>query len=342
MEEVGIVQDVSGVEGAASPDIGQRPGSLIHFKFKTASARGRVATRTTKVMAELMKRLGSWLLAAVMAIQLLSTMAPKAALAVELQFPRTWLADEGRLLSGYLRTAKDDLFTRADAASARIAAKWEKSPIALTEMKGYVKETLRNRRGTFTPEQLYELIPDAIKTSAQSTEEFLRSRDLSHIKSARSSPGQENDIANVIFEKMKWNRDRGSVNMTANELMRVHLDNFAESIMPALRAKGTAAIRGGLVVALLELPVATAENFILVRGQGKVWQDALQDVAKKLAVSGISGTFVYVGIGMLGLPAGEVAVPLAIIGGTVYFWSAGERIWRAVDKVGGLSKVLSR
>ncbi|MXW12209.1 MAG: hypothetical protein F4Z73_04940 [Synechococcus sp. SB0668_bin_13] len=199
-----------------------------------------------------------------------------------------------------------------------------------------VKRTLRNRRGNFTPEQLYERIPVPIKTSAKATEEFLGSRDLSHIKLVKNAPGRESDIANVLFEKVKWNRARGAADMTVHELMRARLDNFAESIVPALKATGTTGLQGALIGALLELPVATAENFILVRGEGRTWQDALQDVAKKAGKGAIYGSgagTVYAGIVMLGVPVEAVAAPLAIIGGTMYIWSAKERVWQAIDKV---------
>ncbi|MXY62538.1 MAG: hypothetical protein F4Y87_03685 [Synechococcus sp. SB0665_bin_28] len=119
------------------------------------------------------------------------------------------------------------------------------------------------------------------------------------------------------------------------------LSTTAPKAALAFEATGTTGLQGALIGALLELPVATAENFILVRGEGRTWQDALQDVAKKAgkgAVYGSGAGTVYAGIVMLGVPveavaAPVVAAPLAIIGGTMYIWSAKERVWQAIDKV---------
>ncbi|MCY3654908.1 MAG: hypothetical protein OXG70_07840 [Cyanobacteria bacterium MAG IRC1_bin_28] len=114
------------------------------------------------------------------------------------------------------------------------------------------------------------------------------------------------------------------------------LSTTAPKAALAFEATGTTGLQGALIGALLELPVATAENFILVRGEGRTWQDALQDVAKKAGKGAIYGSgagTVYAGIVMLGVPVEAVAAPLAIIGGTMYIWSAKERVWQAIDKV---------
>ena len=240
----------------------------------------------------------------------------------------------------HLRTVRDLLLTRAAAVSAGIGAACAKVPLSLAEMteatQGYVRDTLVNRRGDFSAEQLYELVPDAIKTKAQATEKFLRSRDLSHIESVKNSPELESDITNVIFENASKNRSRKEAYMKPDEQMRVHLDNFAESIVPGLQSMGTAALQGAVVGALLELPVAAAENFILVQGEGKTWQDASRDVIEKVGkrgFSGAAGAAVFTGIAMLGVPTGAVAAPLAIVGGITYVWSTSDRVWQAIDDV---------
>jgi len=237
-----------------------------------------------------------------------------------------------------LNTGLYELFARAAAAIGIGAVIVERAaPMSLEEMEeksSYVAETLDSRRGDFSADQLWELIPETIRTKVSATEEFLKERDLSHIVSVKNNPAAESDIANLIFEKASWNRSRGAQNMTGSELFRAQLDNFAESLVPALQSTADGALRGALMGALLELPVSAAENFILVRGGGKPWQEAAKDVAKdagKKALHGAGGAAVCTGVAMFGVGVNQIALPLAIVGGVTYLWSASGRIWRAID-----------
>ncbi len=206
-------------------------------------------------------------------------------------------------------------------------------PRSLAQMPGEVVRTLVARSAKISPRALYDLIPAGVRTSADDVLTFLRERDLSHIKSRANHPELENDITNVLFEKRWWNRTRGSRNMTRWEVTRARLDNFAEGLIKGARATGVAAARGAIVGALMELPVTAAENFLLVRARGKsrneAWADIARDIGKS-AAAGAAGTVVITGVAMIGVPmAPVVAVPIAVAGGTLYSWSAAERIWRA-------------
>ena len=100
----------------------------------------------------------------------------------------------------------------------------------------------------------------------------------------------------------------------------------------APKATTAAAAKGAIVGALLELPISTVENLLLVRGRGKTLQEASVDVLKnvgKSAGAGAAGSMVVTGIALVGVPVGTMAVPLAVVGGTMYTWSAADRIWKA-------------
>ena len=126
--------------------------------------------------------------------------------------------------------------------------------------------------------------------------------------------------------------------MTGSELWRARLDNFAEGIIQGAQATAVAVAQGAVVGALLELPVTMTENLLLVRADAQTEEHAikriLSDVGKR-ATGGAAGTVVFTGIAMVGLPVKMVAMPLAIVGGTLYVCSATDRIWRARGQLAG-------
>lgn len=206
-------------------------------------------------------------------------------------------------------------------------------PQSLAEMPGEVVRTLLARSANIKPVALYNLFPAGVRTSAEDVRTFLRQRDLSHIKSRANHPELANDIGNVLFEKRWWNRTRGSRNMRSWEVARARLDNFAEAMAKGARATTVAAARGAIVGALMELPITATENILLVRAGSKTrkgaWADMARDIGKS-AAAGAAGTVVVTGVAMIGVPmAPAVAVPIAVAGGTLYTWSAAERIWKA-------------
>ena len=126
---------------------------------------------------------------------------------------------------------------------------------------------------------------------------------LSRLTSVQNAPELRSEITNVVFERMAWNRARGSDNMTKLELVRVRLDNFAEGVVHGAKATTAAAAKGAIVGALLELPISTVENLLLVRGRGKTLQEASVDVLKNVGKSAGAGA------------AGSVVVFLPPVGG---------------------------
>ena len=222
----------------------------------------------------------------------------------------------------------------AIAVGSRLAA----VPRTLAQMPSEVWQKLASRGTTISRDALYDLIPAGVKTRTDDVLAFLGKRDLSHIKSKHLQPDLANDPANVLFEKWWWNRSRGSRNMKRWEVTRARLDNFAEGVVKGAGATTVAAAKGAILGALMELPVSAAENLVLVRGKGKTRNEAWTDVARdvgKSAVTGATGTVVATGIAMIGVPmAPAVAIPIALVGSTLYTWSAAERIWKARARVG--------
>lgn len=87
--------------------------------------------------------------------------------------------------------------------------------------------------------------------------------------------------------------------------------------------------KGAAIGALIELPVTAIVGTLDVLNGRKTTQEAVTDGAKAMTtvavVGAIAGGVASSGITIPG------AVPLAVIGGAVYAWNAGSRIWEAVD-----------
>ena len=219
---------------------------------------------------------------------------------------------------------------REGVAPAAITARVAAIPKALSEMPPSVIDSLQ--RGGFSARTLYDRVPQGVKMNADAVARFLEKRDLSHIESVKNAPSRKYDLENVLFERVTWNRARGGKNMTPRELVRVRLDNFAEGVVEASKATGRGAVKGALIGALVELPVTTVENLLLVRGDRRTICEAALDAAKdigKSAAGGAAGAAVYAGIALTGANLAPFAIPLVIVGGVVYVWSARNRTWRA-------------
>lgn len=211
-------------------------------------------------------------------------------------------------------------------------------PRTLAQMPNVWQKLLtRGARLELTPEKLWKLIPEGVKTREADVMAFLGKRHLSHIKSQFRHPERASDVKNVVFEKWQWNLRRGGLDMEPSELARLRLNNFAEGVVKGARATTVAATRGAILAALMELPVSAAENVILVRGRGRTWREAWTGVARdvgKSAAAGAAGTVAVTGIAMIGVPmAPTVAVPIAVAGGTLYAYSSARRIWEARARV---------
>ena len=123
--------------------------------------------------------------------------------------------------------------------------------------------------------------------------------------------------------------------MTWGEFQSARLNNTITGIKCGFKTTVGAAAKGALFGALLELPITVVENTLHVKNNRKSVGDARMDVAKDLGTSaGFAGVTAagFTGLSLLGVTLGPAAIPLTIVGGAVYIWSAADRIWRALDE----------
>lgn len=197
-----------------------------------------------------------------------------------------------------------------------------------------VAKSLTNRAGGMSPHTLFDRIPTGVKFTEKNIIKFLKNRDVSHRISIKNDPTKAGDINNIIFEIASKNRARGSKNMTWREFQSARLNNTITGIKYGFKtAVGTAA-KGALFGALLELPITVVENTLHVKNNRKSVGEARIDVAKDIGISaGLGGVTAagFTGLSLLGITLGPVVIPLTIVGGAVYIWSAADRIWRASD-----------
>ena len=227
----------------------------------------------------------------------------------------------------------DDVNEVPESGGATAAGAWfSRSLQKLKDLPASIRQSLRNRRGNFSAEELYARIPNAVKLKAEDISEFLSRRDVSHIESVKNAPELESEVANIVFEESGSNRARGGNTMTTSELWRTQLDNFAEGIKKGAGATAAAASKAGFLAALLELPVTTVENLKLVHAEAQTADEALRQIVQDLGTQVIiaGGTAaVLTGVAVLGLPGQTLVVPIAVVGGVLYAYSAAERLAEA-------------
>ena len=210
-----------------------------------------------------------------------------------------------------------------------------------------VAETLRHRRGGIAAEKLLGKIPRGIRLVGEpATLDYLRSHDLSHIRSVKNYPELKTNPRNVIFESRRSNRARGAADMTRRALAKARLSNAARGVATCARnaactrvvaMSGATAITKGMGIgALVELPVSVAVETLHVVNGRKTVQDAVLDGAQTVGVGALFGGAamgVLTAASTFGLVVGgPVLVPLAVIGGGgAYVWMSSERIWEALD-----------
>ena len=199
-----------------------------------------------------------------------------------------------------------------------------------------VAKSLANRAGNIASDKLFELIPDGVKLSEKHIVEFITKHEVSHIKSIKNNPAKAGDVNNVVFEISSKNRARGSRNMSRAEVQSARFNNTITGIKSGLKTTVSTAAKGALFGALLELPITTVENILHVKNTRKSVGDARIDAAKDIGISaGLAGVTAagFTGLSLLGVTVtlGPAVIPLTIIGGAVYTWSATDRIWKALD-----------
>ena len=206
-------------------------------------------------------------------------------------------------------------------------------PCALKDLPTVAK-SLTNRAGGIPPHKLFDRIPTGVKLGKKSTIEFVETHHVSHLISIKNDPTKAGNITNVIFEKPSGNLARQSKDMSHVELQRVRFSNTITGIKCGFKTTVGTAAKGALFGALLELPITIVENTLHVKNNRKSIGDARIDVAKDIGISaGFAGVTAagFTGLSLLGVTLGPAVIPLTIVGGAVYIWSAADRIWKAVD-----------
>ena len=207
------------------------------------------------------------------------------------------------------------------------------APLLLKDLPT-VAETLANRTGGGTPEKLFDLIPMGVKFSEESILNFLKNHHVSHRISIKNDPTKAGNPNNVIFENPQINLARGPENMTPPEFQNAQLENLKIGIVSSGEAVLGSVARGALVAAVLELPITCIENVLHVRNNLKSVKEGVIDAAidvGKIAFVGGAVAGVLTGLSLLGVTMETVAIPLIIVGGILYVWSATDRIWKALD-----------
>ena len=197
-----------------------------------------------------------------------------------------------------------------------------------------VAKSLANRAGGIAPDKLFKRIPAGVKLTEENIGEFIKVRHVSHRISIKNNPAKAGDVNNIVFEVAGKNRVRGSRNMSRTEFQSARFNNTITGIKCGLKTTVGTAAKGALFGALLELPITCIENAFHIRNNRKSVKEACIDATKDIGITaGVAGTTAaaFTGLSLLGVTLGPAAIPLVIVGGAVYTWSATDRIWKALD-----------
>ena len=206
-------------------------------------------------------------------------------------------------------------------------------PLLLKDLPSVAK-SLANRAGGVTPDKLFDKIPTGVKLTEENILEFLKIHEVSHRISIKNNPNKAGNSNNVIFENSQVNRARGSNNMTRVAYQNAKSKNAITNMKFGVKAAVGAAMRGALLAALLEFPITCFENVKHVKNNRKSYKEAFIDAVKDVSKNALGGGAVagaLTGLSLLGVTLGPAAIPLAIVGGAVYTWSATDRVWKALD-----------
>ena len=198
---------------------------------------------------------------------------------------------------------------------------------------------LGNGRGLRTPGQAralhQQVVPGPIRRLGM-TEEYLRGKTASHIKSVANAPGKAKSPTNIVMESAKANASRGSRNMNRLELLSIKAGNAVDASRIVGRAVAGGAARGAAWAALFEAPISAAVNGIHYGKGRKSREEAVKSVAADTAKAGITGAAVGGGMVIVVAAGGgailaPIALPLAIVGGSIFAVSSAFRIGRALS-----------
>lgn len=173
-----------------------------------------------------------------------------------------------------------------------------------------------------------------VKLTEESILEFLKKHEVSHRISIKNNPAKASDIRNTTYEIPSKNRIRGAKDMTRSEFQNAELRIRNIGKVSAVKTMLGTVTRGALLASLLELPITCIENALHVKNGRKSDRDGIIDAVKDVGKNALGGGAVagaLTGLSLLGVTLGPAAIPLAIVGGVVYTWSATDRIWKALD-----------
>ena len=192
-----------------------------------------------------------------------------------------------------------------------------------TQLK-FIRAGLGNGRGgartAMEAEQFYESsIPYHVRNGGESAvKDFIRGRDASHIKSVHNSPSQAKDTGNTLWENAHKNRVRGSRNMSKREVGAAKLQSGLRGAKIGGREALKRGFRGGVIAGVVELPIASAENFLHWRRARKSGNQAMKDTANATVVTaGVAGA-VGAATYLIPISLGPLAAPVAVLGGTLW------------------------
>lgn len=159
-------------------------------------------------------------------------------------------------------------------------------PTELWVRAAYVNQ--RAQSGAVTALALAERMPPGVRAAGEDAmQEFMRSRDVSHIRSVSNNPALAANARNLIWEKSSWNRARGSRDIGAVQLLRANAHNAGAALQVAGPGILSQTAQGCLIGAVMELPIAAAEQRLDILDGEKTIEQAAIDVAKSSATTGL-------------------------------------------------------
>ena len=190
--------------------------------------------------------------------------------------------------------------------------------------------------GNLKGKDLFSKIPAGVRLAGEgATLEYLDKHHVSHIRSVKHHPELAAQPPNLVFEPKTLNLARGSNDMTIVDKSKVRLYNAAVSIAGGGKIMLITIARGGAIGALVELPVTTTEETLNIIHKRKTVKQAAKEGAPKVAIGALAGAATagaVTAMSTAGLTVGApVLIPLAVVGGSAYFWVSGNRVWRALD-----------
>ena len=209
-------------------------------------------------------------------------------------------------------------------------------PAELGSRAAFVNQ--RAQSGAVTALALAEKIPPGVRAAGEDAmKEFVDTRHVSHIESVSNNPSRAADPKNLFWEHSKWNLARGARNASAVALLRAHAHNAGAALQVAGPGILASTGQGCVIGAVMELPVAAAEQRRPVLDGAKTTEEAVLDAAKSTAAAGLTGCALTaaaagaasVGVLSLGAP---VLIPIAVAGGTVYVLTTSTRIWDSLSE----------